>query len=810
MTSNRNSSMQYLKIIWPRSVVGLMLLFASLSLTSLAHASTLLGEVFRASDSAPNNAYGFSVSISGETAAIGAWFGSGAVYIMNLDPVTNTWQETQKIETPESAVGRLNFGFSVSLDGDQLVVGAPNILNQFPGALVGAAYIYQRDTTSGTWQLASSIEGRVAELSDSQGIGRDVAVDRGVAAISRLDGETEVVLTYVQDPSNGSWTQSDTFEFVQSESPGVDIVSTNVNALALDNNRLAVSFETEDSNGLTEFRIRLFDYNRELDVWVESDTLDEEDGLVVSENFRGLAMDNDQLLVTGRSGESPILFLFNRETAVWSPDADFSVDFASVGTDQRLIPALDGSRLVLQGASGGGTVYERNGGNGRWEEVFQLSTALLSGADISSLGGPGISVTSVDLEGDHVMVGTPYIDQFTGALIAYRLDDPDADGVLAGDDNCPVDFNPTQDNFDDDLLGDVCDLDDDNDGVVDTDDGFPFDPDRLDAPVSNGSGEAPSAPQPSQPFGSGIALEADFRWPVVSDATYYVIEVQHNGEIRAYEPFIAANTACFNGQCGYVKSDAARDGANRWRLRAGNDAGVSPWSPWVDFFVGQAIGAGSNPGNSAAFNQLPVVPVLQLPSGDSSNAVSDYVWSAAPGVVEYAIEVQHQGSIRAYEPSLAASEACVSGQCRYTKSDAALIGENRWRVRAINNVGSSAWSEWINFSVSSVVSDPTAPSNAIVPAIPVPFSPVSQQSAQVADYVWGEVAGATMYAVEVQHAGTIRGYNNNLLAAESCSGGECIYSKPDAALSGENRWRVRAGNSNGFSAWSDWQNFTTP
>ncbi len=74
----------------------------------------------------------------------------------------------------------------------------------------------------------------------------------------------------------------------------------------------------------------------------------------------------------------------------------------------------------------------------------------------------------------------------------------------------------------------------------------------------------------------------------------------------------------------------------------------------------------------------------------------------------------------------------------------------------------------------------------------------------------GEVEGAIIYSVEVQHSGTIRGYNDSLLASEACSAGGCIYSKPDAALSGENRWRVRAGNSNGFSAWSEWQDFTNP
>jgi hypothetical protein len=44
----------------------------------------------------------------------------------------------------------------------------------------------------------------------------------------------------------------------------------------------------------------------------------------------------------------------------------------------------------------------------------------------------------------------------------------DGDGELNVSDNCPDDSNPNQDDNDLDLLGDVCDPDDDNDGLLDT------------------------------------------------------------------------------------------------------------------------------------------------------------------------------------------------------------------------------------------------------------------------------------------------------------------------------------------------------
>jgi len=52
--------------------------------------------------------------------------------------------------------------------------------------------------------------------------------------------------------------------------------------------------------------------------------------------------------------------------------------------------------------------------------------------------------------------------------------DTDADGVPDTTDNCPFAANANQADFDNDHIGDACDLDDDNDGVPDATDNCPF------------------------------------------------------------------------------------------------------------------------------------------------------------------------------------------------------------------------------------------------------------------------------------------------------------------------------------------------
>jgi len=107
-----------------------------------------------ASDGAPNDFFGTSLSLSADTVVgganaddtpAGADAGSAYAFVRT----GTTWTEQQKLLASDGA-GSDTFGTSVSVSGDTAMIGAP--LHDMPASGAGAAYVYVRSGTAWTEQ----------------------------------------------------------------------------------------------------------------------------------------------------------------------------------------------------------------------------------------------------------------------------------------------------------------------------------------------------------------------------------------------------------------------------------------------------------------------------------------------------------------------------------------------------------------------------------------------------------------------------------------------------------------------------------
>jgi len=157
------------------------------------------------SDHEAGDSFGASVGVYGDLAIIGATgdddggFSSGSAYI--FQNTGGTWQQVAKLTASDGETGA-EFGYSVSISGDTAVVGAYNVIGH-----TGAAYIFQK--FNGTWQELAQLSAIGVEA--DEGVGRSVSISGGTVLVgAELDDprglDSGSVIVY-REVISGLWTQ---------------------------------------------------------------------------------------------------------------------------------------------------------------------------------------------------------------------------------------------------------------------------------------------------------------------------------------------------------------------------------------------------------------------------------------------------------------------------------------------------------------------------------------------------------------------------------------------------------------------------
>ena len=135
-----------------------------------------------AGDARPNDNFGFSVALSGNTALIGATFGNtsaGAAYLFQDDGSGN-WNQIAKLTAADAtAFSFAQFGASVALGNGTALVGA-----FFDSFGIGSAYLFE-DDSNGNWSQVEKLTADDAAAGDQ--FGGAVALDGNTALIGAIE-----------------------------------------------------------------------------------------------------------------------------------------------------------------------------------------------------------------------------------------------------------------------------------------------------------------------------------------------------------------------------------------------------------------------------------------------------------------------------------------------------------------------------------------------------------------------------------------------------------------------------------------------
>ncbi len=372
-------------------------------------------------DAGADDEFGIAVSIDdvgssrGPVAVIGAKrdddaaFDAGAVYVFRR--TLGVWAEEQKIVAGDGA--QLDqFGASVAVAGDTLIVGAPN--DDDDGSGSGSVYVYRDNGAS--WTLEQKLTSNDASGGDNFGL--SISLGEGVCVIGS-PGDDAIFIdagsAYVFRRALSFWTQEDK---VTPSDPGLgDLFGR---AVAISNDLVLVGASHDDDLGpqtgsAYAFRNTAGTWNQE-HKYVSSD-------LASGDNFGFSVAVCGELAVIGSVGHddagngSGSAYAFVRDTGVWGEVAKLNASDAATADEFGGDVSVSGelvmvaARLDDDGGGESGAVY-------RYEVEAGDAWTDLGNALAGTHGAPVLAGTGVLCGGDSMSIDlTNALENTTAALI---------------------------------------------------------------------------------------------------------------------------------------------------------------------------------------------------------------------------------------------------------------------------------------------------------------------------------------------------------------------------------------------------------
>ena len=394
-----------------------------------------------ASDGAARDDFGLSVAVDGDTVVVGAsGYGdngasSGSAYVYVRQSAA--WSQVAKLTASDGAA-RDDFGLSVAVDGDTVVVGA--IGDDDNGSNSGSAYVFTKPAAG--WTTTSSFTAKLTASDGAAGdyFGVSVAVygDTVVVGAGWDDDQGEDSgSAYVFTKPAAGWTTTSSFAAKLTASDGAagDKFGRSV---AVNGNTVVVGARGDSDNGWDAGSAYVF--TKPVAGWTTTSNfaakLTASDGEAHDYFGNSVAVDGDTVAVGAtydddNGSKSGSAYVFTKPAAGWTTTSSFTAKLtASDGAASDYFGqsvAVDGDTVAV-GAHGDdnniaatGSAYVFTKPAAGWTTTSTAAKLIASdGAAIDYFG------QSVAVDGDTVLVGAPgYGDEGTnsGSAYIYELSD---------------------------------------------------------------------------------------------------------------------------------------------------------------------------------------------------------------------------------------------------------------------------------------------------------------------------------------------------------------------------------------------------
>ncbi len=364
----------------------------------------------KAMDSVSQSYFGHSVSLANDRALIGAYNNAtGSAYIFDF-LTEDIWLETKKIIPADGINGGL-FGYSVSLSGDRALIGAYR--DNDNGTDSGSAYIYELILDN--WVFRSKLESVAVTAGDQFGISVSLSGDRAlIGAHKDSQNGTNSGSAYIFDLILGNWVET---KLIASDGIGGDFFGKSVSLLG-DVALIGSPFADVSNTGLAYVFNLIGNTWIETKVIPNQTASTNGIGMAVSLSsdriFIGAQNDETQGLQSGAAYVFDFIGNNWMQTEKTLPnDSAANDDFGysvSLGDNRALIGAPQDNE---NGSAHSGSAYIFDYIDSQWQLAKKITAN-----DSAQFDGFG---NAVFLNGDLALIGASSADDYTGSVYVFNL-----------------------------------------------------------------------------------------------------------------------------------------------------------------------------------------------------------------------------------------------------------------------------------------------------------------------------------------------------------------------------------------------------